>query len=185
MEYPSKKKKGKNKGKIASTKHSKLCDGRWEIIIEGKLKCVSLGDIGADFSAFPRSVITALDCKGISVKHKKLPQPMSLQAMIKLPKSVSVTRSETAEFSIALSLLCGPLRLRRVLFYIIETKTDEILLGRRFLRTLRFGLSIHLRDMKEKIDGADVASTTERGLNINNVCVDATKRRFPWLSTKT
>ncbi len=61
MEYPSKKKKGKNKGKIASTKHSKLCDGRWEIFIEGKLKYVSLRDIGADFSAFPRSFITALD----------------------------------------------------------------------------------------------------------------------------
>ncbi len=38
--------------------------------------------------------------------------------------------------------------------------------------------------MKEKIDGADVASTTERGLNMNNICVDATKKTIPMAKYK-
>jgi len=142
--------------KLSALGTSKITDGRWKVTIEDRIEGVALGDIGADVSAISYSTIRNLEQKGIDVSKTTLRSPVQLSVAVKIPGNAAVTAHSKVLLSIKLNLPCGPLRLRRVEFLVVDREMDEILLGRPLLKCLGFDLESHLEKVRLNFDNADV-----------------------------
>ena len=141
-------------------------DGRWSSIIENKVDAIALGDIGADYSAIPRSLVNSLSQAGIVLTvFKHLNRPLHLDAAIQLPGDVQFTASPIVKLCITISLPFGSLRLRNGEFLVIDQPLDEILLGCPLLRCLGFGLDTHLERICPKMENADISTLMSEALN--------------------
>ncbi len=66
---------------------------------------------------------------------------------------------------ITIFLPCGPLRLRKVKFHIIDQEMDEVLLERLLLRSLGFDLGNHPANVRDIFDGQDMAGLIGSDVN--------------------
>lgn len=165
----NKREERKQQNKISSLKGNVPVDGRWEAKIGNVVKCIALGDIGADFSALPKSIIEQLESNGVTINLRPLDKKLSISAAIELPLSAPITTSATITNSITISLPCGPLRLKNVEFHVIDQNMDEVLLDRPLLRCLGFDLKAHVSKFKGRFDNADVGEPMAKKLNSDGV----------------
>jgi hypothetical protein len=71
---------------------------------------------------------------------------------------IEITADSTVRMIIVISLPCGPLRLRRVEFLVVDQEMDEVLLGRTLLAALGFDLTSHLEKVFDQVDDVDISS---------------------------
>lgn len=144
------------KAKLSKLRNGDDVDGRWHATIENKIQCTALSDIGADHSALPKSIIDSLIKGGQTLDISPLNPPIGLCGAVTLPDSSNATTSAMVKLSITIQLPCGPLRLRRVEFLIVDQDMTEVLLGRPLLKCLGFDLGSHLAKFREKFDNANI-----------------------------
>ena len=160
----------KKKKKLSRLVGSLSRDGRWSCVIENKFDAIALGDIGADYSAVPRSLINNLSQSGIvTTVSKHLNEPLHLDAAIQLPGDVQFTASAFVKLCITISLPCGHLRLRNVDFLVSDQPMDDILLGLPLLRCLGFDLDTHLERIRPKKDSADISTLMSEAINTHDL----------------
>ena len=151
--------------KMSSLRGLKLTEGRWKAMVEGKLEAVALGDIGGDWCAIPQRMVDQLKDSGVYVSTTALARPIELDVAIKMPRNIKIIASSKARLSIKLVLPCGPLRVRRVEFLIIDKDMYEIFLGRPLLKCMGFDLESHLEKVRNKFDDADIGAMMTENLD--------------------
>ena len=160
----------KKKKKLSRLVGSLSRDGRWSCVIENKVDAIALGEIGADYSAVPRSFINSLSQAGIvTTVSKHLNEPLHLDAAIQLPGDVQFTASAFVKLCITISLPCGHLRLRNVDFLVSDQPMDDILLGLPLLRCLGFDQDTHLERIRPKMDNADISTLMSEAINTEDM----------------
>jgi hypothetical protein len=124
------------------------------------VEVVALGDYGADFSAICTDMLAKIVNAGNYVEAARLPDPIRLAACVMSTTMgpVEITAESIIRCNIVLNLPCGPLRLRRVEFLIIDQEMDEVLLGRPLQASLGFDLTSHLEKVFDSIDNMDTSA---------------------------
>jgi hypothetical protein len=134
--------------------------GRYKVRLAEGVEVVALGDYGADYSALPKDILQRLTKAGYNVVIYRLPKPIKLTACIKSTAAgdIEITADSMVRVNIVISLPCGPLRLRRVEFLVVDQEMDEVLLGRPLLAALGFDLTSHLEKVFEQVNDMDISS---------------------------
>ena len=86
----------------------------------------------------------------------KFDQPIHLSPAVDL-RPGSITASVKASLNVTVGLPCGPLRLRKVEFLVIDQDMDDVLLGRPLLKYLGFNLETNLETVRHKYNNADIS----------------------------
>ena len=159
-----KRRAGKHWKKVSALRGIKLTEGRWKATVEDKITSVALGDIGADWSAVPQRMIDDLQACGVYISTTALEKPIELEVAVKMPQNISIKAVSKARLNIKLMLPCGPLRLRRVEFLVIDHDMEEILLGRPLLKCLGFDLETHLAKIRTQFDDVDIGNLMNESL---------------------
>jgi hypothetical protein len=168
-DYRSKKDRepGKKRSKLAAARaeHSQgstadPTKGRYKVRLAECVEVVALGDYGADYSAISKDLLQQLTTTGYNVGMYQLPKPIKLAAYVKSTRAgdIEITADRMVRMNIVISLPCGPLRLRRVEFLVVDQEMDEVLLGRPLLATLGFDLTSHLEKVFDQVDDMDISS---------------------------
>lgn len=120
--------------------------GRWKATLENNVACIALGDSGADESALPRAVLYE---NGLLSKIEPLKDKLLIEtASSDQPKLTCVGY---AHLNLTINLPCGPLRLRKVKFLVVQEKMSEILLGRPLLKSLGIDIEKQLERVQKKL----------------------------------
>ena len=109
---------------------------------------MALGDSGADESAIPRELLQDGNVQ-YQRSYEKLYKPLKVRTVT--PDHPCLTAVGRGKFNITISLPCGPLRLRKVPFLVVEDKMDEVILGRPLLKSLGFDLDEHLEKVRRQL----------------------------------
>jgi hypothetical protein len=119
-----------------------------------------LGHCGADYSAISKDLLQQPTTAGYNVGMYRLPKPIKLTACVKSKRGgdVEITVDSMVRMNIMISLPCGPLRLRRVEFLVVDQEMDEVLLGRPLLAALGCDLTSHLEKVFDQVDDMDISS---------------------------
>lgn len=158
---------------LKSMRKASARGGRYRCHIPGGKTVIGLGDYGADNSALSASLIKQISSCGIDLNVTKLDNPIHLQAAFDLPPNAKFTVSSTAKMDITVSLPCGNLILRNVLFWVVDQDMNEIILGRPLLQCIGFDLDKVLTKLQADEGEIDVAQRMADGCNeINHVDPD-------------
>lgn len=141
----------KKKPKAAAIGRGPVGDGRWKVILNNEWEAIALGDYGADTSAIPKKIMN-----NVGVAVELFENPINLQTAIHLTND-TFTASGKVKLDITVCLPCGPLRLRKVEFLVIDQDMDELCLGRPLLKCFGFNLDSHLAKVRTDFDGADIS----------------------------
>lgn len=157
-------KSAKSVSKKKQTSTERFADaenGRYDIIIEGKVSSVALGDYGADFSAIPLSLVERVCLPEPKVNLKPMKKKMHLSTAIKSKPDANIefTASSTVELGVTINLPGSnlPVRIRGVTFLVVDQDMSEVLLGRPFLKAIGFDLNYHLQQVGKFVDGKHIA----------------------------
>jgi hypothetical protein len=116
-------------------------DGRWSATIGDNSRVIALGDIGADYSCFPRSILPFITLDGVRIFEIKLASTVSLEGAV---KDSHITAKSIVRADLTLQLNCRPFILRQTGFLVLEQETSQILIGLPFLKAIGFDLEAHL-----------------------------------------
>lgn len=132
-------------------------DGRFDIVINDKVRDVALGDYGSDFNAMPLSTFERVASGDASVVPEKFPCPVELIAAFKT-ETETFTSSMSALLNITLILRGSNIRvrIRGIKFHIVDQDMDEVLLSRPLLQAMGFNLTEHLERVHHLIDDKHV-----------------------------
>jgi hypothetical protein len=114
--------------------------GRWSATIGDNTRVVALGDIGADYSCIPRSLVPTIIQDGVRISESKLPSTVSLEGDV---KNSHITAKSIVRADLTLQFNCG-LILRQTEFLALDQEMSEILFGRPLLKAIGFDLEAHL-----------------------------------------
>ena len=116
-------------------------DGRWKAVLGDNTEVIARGDVGADFSCIPRSLLKNLTQDNKQPEEKKLDQALFLEGAT---EKVKMRATGMVRADVTLQLNCAPLRLRNTEWLILDDDMSEILLGRPLLKALGFDVDEHL-----------------------------------------
>jgi hypothetical protein len=159
--------KRKNAGKTSAvvlqsadgTLDHSCANGRWSATIGEITRVVALGDIGADYSCIPRSLVPTIIQDGVRISESKRPSTVSLEGAV---KNSHITAKSIFRADLTLQLNCGPLILRQTEFLVLDQEMSEILIGRPLLKAIGFDLEAHLETNR------DVLNNSTFGTNLLN-----------------
>jgi hypothetical protein len=138
-------------------------DGRFQAVFAADVPCVVpctatlLADYGSDDNIVPRSLVNELLAAGMFVPVQKLAQPIGLELSVQTPGSPLMT-TEMVQLSVDIYAKSGPIRLRNVRWYIMESHMEEVLMGRPLLRWLGMDVESLLNNVREEVDGMDCSN---------------------------
>jgi hypothetical protein len=134
--------------------------GRYKVRLAEFVEVVALGEYGADYTAISKDLLQQPTTAGYNVGMYRLPKPIKLAACVKSTRAgdIEITADSMVRMNIVISLPCGPLRLRRVEFLVVDQEMDEVLFGRPLLAALGFDLTSHLAQVFDQVDDMDISS---------------------------
>jgi hypothetical protein len=134
--------------------------GRYKVRLAECVEVVALGDYVADYSAIPKDLLQQFTTAGYIVGMHQIPKPIKLAACVKSTRAgdIEITADKMVRVNIVISLPCGPLRLRRVEFLVVDQEMYEVLLGRPLLAALEFDLTSRLEKVFDQVDDMNISS---------------------------
>jgi hypothetical protein len=85
-------------------------NGRWSATIGDNTRVVARGDIGADYSFIPRSLVPSIILDGVRISKRRLAFTVSLEGAV---KNSHIIAKSIVRADLTLPLNCGPLILRQ------------------------------------------------------------------------
>lgn len=142
-------------------------DGGWSACVGDSTSAVALpghpvGDIGADFSCIPRSLVGSVLQDGAKPVEEKLKSRVYLEAAV---QNTTITANSVIRADLTLELNCGPLKLRNTEFLVVEQGMSELLLGRPLLKAIGFDLEDHLDTNRDVLHNTEFETNLLGTLN--------------------